>query len=119
MAVRNEALAGAQITEIDMTQVLNMKLHGIPAGAVYCGRGRGSRWGNPFEIGRHGDRTMVIAKHERWLADQHHLLRALDELRGRDLVCWCAPQPCHCDLLKRLANASREERVNWWRCIAA
>jgi hypothetical protein len=44
---------------------------------------------NPFHIGIHGDRDTVIAKHERWLADQHHLLRALDELRGHDLLCWC------------------------------
>ncbi|RTL63807.1 MAG: DUF4326 domain-containing protein, partial [Hyphomicrobiales bacterium] len=46
-----------------------------------------------------GDRTAVIAKYERWLADQRHLLRSLDELRGCDLVCFCAPQPCHGDLL--------------------
>jgi hypothetical protein len=28
------------------------------------------------------------------------------ELRDRDLVCWCAPDPCHGDLLLRLANAA-------------
>jgi hypothetical protein len=44
---------------------------------------------NPFWIGFDGNRAMVIAKHERWLADQHDLLRALDELRGHDLVCFC------------------------------
>jgi hypothetical protein len=27
-----------------------------------------------------GDRAAVSAKYERWLADQHQLLRALDEL---------------------------------------
>jgi hypothetical protein len=60
-----------------------------------------------------------IAKHERWLADQHNLLRALDELRGRDLVCFCAPLPCHGDLLRRLANATRGERIAWWRAVKA
>jgi hypothetical protein len=54
-----------------------------------------------------------------WLADQHDLLRALDELRGRDLVCFCAPLPCHGDLLLRLANESREERIAWWRATTA
>jgi len=66
-----------------------------------------------------GDRAAVIAKYERWLADQHHLLRALGELRGRDLVCYCAPRSCHGDLLLRLANAAREERIAWWRAVKA
>jgi hypothetical protein len=58
-----------------------------------------------------------IAKYEWWLRNQHHLLRALDELRGCDLVCFCAPRPCHGDLLLRLANASRDERIAWWRAV--
>jgi hypothetical protein len=33
-----------------------------------------------------GDRDTVIAKQERLLVDQRDLLRALDELRGYDLV---------------------------------
>jgi hypothetical protein len=78
-------------------------------GATYIGRG--SKWGNPFRIGVDGDRAAVIAKHARWLPDQHHLPRALDELRGEDLLCFCAPKPCHGDLLPLLANAMREERV--------
>jgi hypothetical protein len=47
------------------------------------------------------------------------ILRALDELRGRDLLCFCAPKPCHGDLLLRLANTSREERIAWWRADTA
>ena len=90
---------------------------GLPVGAIYIGRG--SQWGNPFRIGQDADRATVIAKYERWLADQHHLLRALDELRGHDLVCFCAPHPCHGDLLLRLANATREERIAWWRAVKA
>ncbi len=98
-----------------MCRLLNKHVAGVPDGAVYIGRG--SKWGNPFIIGRDGDRDEVIAKYERWLADQHHLLRALDELQGRDLVCFCAPRPCHGDLLIRLANATREQRVEWWRKV--
>ncbi|WP_365701192.1 DUF4326 domain-containing protein [Sphingomonas sp.] len=69
-------------------------------------------------MGIDGDRAMVIAKYAAWLRTQHHLLRALDELRGHDLFCFCAPLPCHGDLLLRLANASREERIAWWRAAA-
>jgi hypothetical protein len=100
-----------------MCRVLNKHTTGVPAGAVYIGRG--SKWGNPFRIGPDGDRTAVIETHERWLADRYHLLRALDDLRGRDLVCFCAPRACHGDLLRRLANASRDERVAWWRRVKA
>jgi Domain of unknown function (DUF4326) len=100
-----------------MCQVFNKHRAGVPAGAIYIGRG--SRWGNPFRIGVHGDRDTVIAKYERWLADQHDLLRALDELRSRDLLCFCSPQRCHGDLLMRLANATRDERIAWWRAVKA
>ena len=70
-------------------------------------------------IAEDGNRATVIAKHESWLRDQHHLLRALDELRGCDLVCFCAPLPCHGDLLLWLAGATRDERIAWWRGLAA
>lgn len=73
---------------------------------VYIGRGRGSRWGNPFVIGRGGDRAEVIEKYERWLLTQPELLVALPQLRGRTLGCWCAPRPCHGDVLARLADAT-------------
>lgn len=96
-----------------MCRVLNKRTCGHRLDAIYIGRG--SKWGNPFRIGPDGDRATVIAKYERWLREQHHLLRALDELRGRDLICFCAPQACHGDLLVWLANASREARVAWWR----
>lgn len=98
-----------------MCEVLNKHHAGIPAGAVYIGRG--SKWGNPFRIGVDGDRSAVIVKYERWLVDQHHLLRLLDELRGQNLVCFCAPQACHGDLLLRLANATRAARIAWWRAV--
>jgi len=100
-----------------MCKVLNKHMAGSHEDAVYVGRG--SKWGNPFRIGIDGDRAAVIAKYERWLRSQHHLLRALDELRGRNLLCFCAPKPCHGDLLLRLANASRDERISWWRADAA
>jgi hypothetical protein len=49
----------------------------------------------------------------------HHLLRALDELRDCDLVCVCAPIPCHVDLLLWLAGATRDERIAGWRGLTA
>lgn len=66
--------------------------------------GRPSRFGNPFVIGRDGTREEVIAKYRAWIMTQPDLLAALPELRGQDLLCWCAPKPCHGDVLLELAN---------------
>jgi len=51
---------------------LNKYKAGVPHGAVYCGRGSpafggGARWsyGNPFVIGRDGDRDQVCERFER------------------------------------------------------
>jgi hypothetical protein len=39
-------------------------------------------------------------------------MAALDELRGKDLACWCTPLACHGDVLLRLANAAGERPDN-------
>lgn len=84
-------------------RVLN-KHHGpAPAGAVYIGRP--SKWGNPFVIGRDGDRAAVVERYRRWLAFQPALVNAAQaELRGRSLVCFCAPLACHGDVLLDVAR---------------
>jgi len=72
-----------------------------PRDCVYVGRP--SRWGNPFEIGRDGDRELVIARF-RAHVEAHPKSYPLEELRGKHLVCWCAPRACHADVLLELAN---------------
>lgn len=64
-------------------------------------------WGNPFRIGPDGDRDQVIAAYEAHLRFSPELRKRLPELRGKVLGCWCAPQPCHGDVLARWANAPR------------
>ena len=86
---------------------------------IYCGRGSRklelprSKWANPFRIGPDGTREQVIAKHKQRVLRQPQLLACLDELRGRTLGCHCAPEPCHCDTLVELGNASRECQREW------
>ena len=90
--------------ELGMCKVLNARQVGtrLTADRVYVGRP--SKWGNPFVIGRDGTRDQVIAKYRAWLMSQPALLAELHELRGQNLVCWCAPQRCHGDVLAELAN---------------
>src|SRR5215475_10989274 len=91
-----------------MCKVLNARRVSTRSTAtrVYIGRGNNGKWGNPFKIGRDGSRDEVIALYRAWIVLQPQLLAALHELRGKDLVCWCAPEPCHGDVLIELANTN-------------
>ncbi len=66
--------------------------------------GRPSKWGNPFTIGKDGDREEVIRKYIDWLESQPKLLAAIHELKGKVLGCWCSPNACHGDVLAEIAN---------------
>ena len=79
----------------------------VPAGAIRIDRK--SRWGNPFEMDGHSmeERLRVIKEYRVWLWKQirngNYSLKDLAELDGKDLYCWCAPLPCHGDVLEKAA----------------
>lgn len=86
-----------------MPKVFNRKTDNIPEDAVYIGRP--SIFGNPFVIGIDGTRSDVIEKYRRHLAINTELRnKVIKELKGKDLVCWCSPKPCHGDVLLEIAN---------------
>jgi hypothetical protein len=92
---------------------LNYRVDGLPDGAIYIGCGMprrrlaGSMFANPFRISPASDRSEVIERYRRMLCDAPELVEAAKrELRGRDLVCWCAPDPCHGDVLLEIANGA-------------
>ena len=86
-----------------MPKILNKRKDNIPPDAVYVGRP--SKWGNPFKIVLgHIGRDCAIADYETYILHSPDLLNDLHELKGKDLVCWCAPLPCHADILLELAN---------------
>jgi hypothetical protein len=60
--------------------------------------------GNPFHIGPDGSRDEVIAKYEAYVRSRPELMALIRELRGWNLMCWCAPLPCHAEVILRLAN---------------
>lgn len=67
--------------------------------------GRPSKWGNPFRVGPNQTHADVIAKYRDWICSQPQLIEdAKRELRGKVLGCWCAPRPCHADVLAEIAN---------------
>ena len=76
----------------------------VPDGVATVYIGRPSKWGNPFPLYGEQFRDEVIAQYEQYLLNSPELLAQLGELKGKDLVCWCAPKACHGDILLRLAN---------------
>lgn len=90
-----------------MIRIANKKTHrGV---GIYVGRP--TVLGNPFAIGKDGDRTEVIHKYRHWLWKemQHKEGRVFQTLLNLTriartgnltLVCWCHPEPCHADVLR-------------------
>lgn len=96
----------------------------MPPGTVKVDRT--TRYGNPFAAGRF---KFVTGPKQGQVMDQagaviafRNLMRTnlrlepektralLEELRGKDLACWCKPgTPCHADVLLELANGSNSE----------
>lgn len=83
----------------DRLSVLSKRDGADVPGSVYVGRP--SKWGNPFLIARDGSREEVIEMYRLWLAQRPHLVAELRALQPSALVCWCAPLPCHADVLVR------------------
>ena len=96
----------------------NLATERPPPDSVYCGRGKGwnGRWGNPYSIGQRHPETgrfmtrdavcdlyepYILGKIERGLLD-------LTELEGRNLICWCWPERCHCLFLIKIANTQQQ-----------
>ena len=86
--------------------VLNKHHGNIPADAIYIGRG--SKWGNPFVIGKDGTREEVIQQYRSllWAGIENGsvTLTELMALHNKDLVCFCAPKACHGDVLVKASN---------------
>lgn len=73
---------------------------------VYIGRAMGwswgfkrSKWHNPKE---HGKGLEAVNKYRDYILNKPELLSDLHELKGKDLACWCKPEPCHGDVLEEL-----------------
>lgn len=99
-----------------MPKVLNKRTNVIPQDAIYVGRP--SKWGNPWRIGeRHPADGHRLSREEvvEWYRnalprmllakdDEGNIILNIQELKGKDLVCWCSPLLCHGDILLEVAN---------------
>jgi hypothetical protein len=83
--------------------------------------GRGSKWGNPFVIGKDGSREDVVRKHKEWILlwlkekkeviivcygrrYTNKVVDDVEELRGLKCGCYCKPLACHLDVFVEFLN---------------
>ncbi len=101
-----------------MPKVWNKKTEAPPSDAVYVGRP--TKYGNPFHVppthqGRNTEEgwlfhNQAVGRYRKYLTRYPGLIEAVQrELGGKDLVCWCAPLPCHADILLEVANAGVDD----------
>jgi len=86
-----------------MPAVYNTHHKNAPKDAVYIGRG--SKYGNPYISGKDGNRDEVCEKYIAMVeADLKLKAEFVNDLRGKNLVCFCKPKRCHGDYLLFIAN---------------
>lgn len=97
--------------------------------AVYVGRAmprqrlKGSKFANPFKIGRDGNRQEVLVRYTYWMGAEGPI-GDVPELRGRTLACWCRrdgekpghDNACHADILSWLLEENTDDEL---RAMAA
>jgi hypothetical protein len=103
----------------------------MPPNTIYVGRP--SKWGNPYDVSRFGlEMSLALYRnslngiwspdplrdqpddicdeayrfhHEFLKCMRGHPLEQVQELRGKNLACWCSLRsPCHADILLKAAN---------------
>lgn len=75
--------------------------------AVYIGRP--SKWGNPFAMRDESDRVRVLNDYKDYLIENPSLMEDMKkELSGKDLACFCSPNPCHGDIIVQVCNGEFE-----------
>ncbi len=72
--------------------------------------GRGTIWGNPYQIGQDGDRDEVIRKFaydfdRGFLKPSDNLDHNLSMLKGKIIACHCKPAACHGDVIASYINS--------------
>lgn len=82
---------------------------------------RRSPVGNPFFIGKDGDRDEVCDRYEKYVRvttrqDFHSfidsLVIVLEKYKTLRLFCWCMPERCHLETIKILVEERVSERDN-------
>jgi hypothetical protein len=70
-----------------------------------------SKWANPYKIDKKKDveleRTRVIKDYKKYILNKienEPEIYNIEELKGKNLGCWCKPESCHGDVLLEILN---------------
>jgi hypothetical protein len=104
-------------------QTHSKAINGLPAVNV----SRPGPWGNPFIVGKHGDREYCVQLYRYLMAGylaislpntaaeqaraRKHVAKHRHQLRGKNLACWCRldGKACHADILLEIVNEEEGE----------
>jgi hypothetical protein len=95
------------MSTITIGNLKDKNITGEYIGREWAGR-KASCLANPYHIGKDGSRLEVILKYKKWLweaysnplSPQRKELERLKQIQDLRLLCWCAPLPCHGDVIK-------------------
>ena len=91
---------------VNLNAVNNVKTWIKNPDNIYIGRQtallKASKWENPHKISVVGTREKAIELFKQDIRKNSALLNDIEQLRGKNLGCWCLPKPCHGDVLLQL-----------------
>lgn len=102
----NSAKIPCRVVQLELTLVVNKDR--VESYDVYVGRG--TVWGNPYQIGADGDRDEVIRKfaydfQRGFLKASNDFEKNISKLKGKVIACHCKPAACHGDVIAAYINA--------------
>ena len=84
-------------------RVLLKPIDGIAEGGYYVT----GQYGNPYMIPADGNRDEVVEQFTKWFLHENNrsiIFHMRRTLMGRDLICFCAPQRCHGEIIMKYIN---------------
>lgn len=107
MCTNAELYANARRIPHDRRTVV-MNVEKTRACDVYIGRSfkgfTNEGWGNPYRVTSERPVEQVVRLYEEYIRGKPELMARLPELVGKRLGCWCAPDPCHGNVLVKLVS---------------
>lgn len=83
---------------------------------IYIGRGERiegaskSKWFNPFPLSKYS-RDESLDLYRTRILTTPDLYNSIDELKNKNMACWCSPDDCHGNVLEKLVSMTKQDRL--------
>jgi hypothetical protein len=99
------------------TKVVNLRKAPYDVYIGRAGRGQDGYFGNPYALGKDGDRDEVLVKYKKYFQNRldkdPEFFKRVAALAGKTLGCFCKPFACHGDIIVKYLGGRNEEP--FWR----